>query len=615
MRALGRELLRDVGRAERLEWWQADGRGGWAASGVLGLNARRQHGLLVVATPAGRLNLLARLEERLEFAGGETVELATARYAGAVHPRGFERAEAFALDPLPCLVHETARGRLGRTVARLHDTDAVVVQHEWDGEPAQLVVRPLLAYRGVDELQRERDDLRRDVAPDGDAVACVPLAGWPPLVMRLPGGRWQGEGWWYRHCEYALDREQGLEGHEDLWSPGEFRVALRPGQAAALLAAAGAVPAADPRALLLAEKARQRAVSAGVGGLEGELRRAADAFFVRDAERGPVLAAGYPGPVERARGAAIALPGLCLAIGRVEQARDVLHSLVNRLRLGRLASGDEGGGAAAGDAQAALWFVIAVHRLREADPAAARDRGLEAAVDAVVDAWLGGGAAGLRVRSDGLVEVAADAADADDARPGCPVELQALWHNALLIAAGLSRSRGDGGRAGGLAHAAARCRESVQRVFWCDRRGHLADAVSAEGAPDFTLRAAQLHALGLPHVLLPRDAALRALAAVETGLLTPHGLRSEAGGPAEPWWAGLWADARVRLLGEAGKAAVHAWLDGLEPHLGEGVLGQVAERFDGAPPHAPRGAGAAAASVGELLRALRRVGRAPRAGR
>ncbi|MCL4822529.1 MAG: glycogen debranching enzyme N-terminal domain-containing protein [Vicinamibacteria bacterium] len=612
MRALGRELLRDVERAERLEWWQADGRGGWAASGVLGLNARRQHGLLVVATPAGRLNLLARLEERLELSDGEMIELATARYDGAIHPRGFERAEAFTLDPLPCLVHETARGRLVRTVARLHDTDAVVVQYEWDGEPAQLVVRPLLAYRGVDELQRERDDLRRDVAPDGDAVACVPLAGWPPLVMRLPGGHWQGEGWWYRHCEYALDREQGLEGHEDLWSPGEFRVALRPGQAAALLAAAGAVPAADPRALLLAEKARQRALSAGVGGLEGELRRAADAFFVRDAERGPVLAAGYPGPVERARGAAIALPGLCLAIGRVEQARDVLHSLVNRLRLGRLASGDEGGGAAAGDAQAALWFVIAVHRLREADPAAARDRGLEAAVDAVVDAWLGAGAAGLRVRSDGLVEVAADA---DDARPGCPVELQALWHNALLIAAGLSRSRGDGGRAGGLAHAAVRCRESVQRVFWCDRRGHLADAVSAEGAPDFTLRAAQLHALGLPHVLLPRDAALRALAAVETGLLTPHGLRSEAGGPAEPWWAGLWADARVRLLGEAGKAAVHAWLDGLEPHLGEGVLGQVAERFDGAPPHAPRGAGAAAASVGELLRALRRVGRAPRAGR
>jgi predicted glycogen debranching enzyme len=612
MRTLGREVLRDVERAERLEWWQADGRGGWAASGVLGLNARRQHGLLVVATPAGRANLLARLEERLEFADGEAVELATARYAGAIHPRGFEQVEAFALDPLPCLVHETTRGRLIRAVARLHGTDAVVVQYEWDGEPALLVVRPLLAYRDADGLQRERDDLRRDVARDGDAVACVPLEGWPALVMRLPGARWEGEGWWYRHCEYALDREQGLAGHEDLWSPGEFRVALRPGQAVALLAAAGAVPAADPRALLLAEKARQRGLAAGFGGLEGELRRAADGFLVRDGEHRLRVTAGYPGPAERGRDAAIALPGLCLAAGRVDEARDALRALAARLRSGRLVERDENAGPAAGDAAAALWFVIAVHRLREAEAQAGRDRGLEGAVDAVVDAWLAGAAAGLRVRTDGLVEVAADAGAA---RSGCPIELQALWHNALLIGAELSRARGDDGRAGGLAHAAVRCRESVQRVFWCERQGHLADAVSAEGEPDSRLRAEQLHALGLPHVLLPREAALRALAAVETALLTPRGLRPEAGAAPEPWRVGLWVDARVRLLGEAGKAAVHAWLEAFAPHLGEGVLGQVAERVEGGPPPAPRGAGAAAAGVGELLRALKRVGRAPRAGR
>ncbi|MCM2255982.1 MAG: glycogen debranching enzyme N-terminal domain-containing protein, partial [Vicinamibacteria bacterium] len=351
MRTLGPDELRDLDRAERLEWLQADGRGGWASSTVLGLNARRDHSLLVVnvgfqrraepvagpmgaasqtellrpqtpvgfqrraepvagpmgaasqtellrpQTPVSRVSLLARVDERLEFADGTAIELATNRYEGAVHPRGLDYAESFTLDPLPALAFATPRGRLVKTLARPHDTDAVVVQYEWEGaEPVALAVRPLLAYREVHDLQHERADFRREAIALGDSVACAPLEGWPSLTMRLAGAQWHAEGWWYRRFEYTLERERGLDHHEDLWSPGEFRVGLRPGRAVALVAAAGAPPGADPLVLLQHEKRRQRALSAGSGGLEAVLRRAADAFLVRHEAHGHGVIVSYPAP-------------------------------------------------------------------------------------------------------------------------------------------------------------------------------------------------------------------------------------------------------------------------------------------------------------------------------
>jgi glycogen debranching enzyme len=157
--------------------------------------------------------------------------------------------------------------------------------------------------------------------------------------------------------------------------------------------------------------------------------------------------------------------------------------------------------------------------------------------------------------------------------------------------------------------------------------------VADDGQADFSLRPNQLYALGLPHVLLPRDRALRVLDAVKRHLLTPVGLRTlspehpayrgrYAGGPAErdaayhqgtvwPYLAGAYFDAVTRVHGEAGKAEAREWLDGFAAHLEEAGLGTVSEVFDGDAPHAPGGAIAQAWSVGEILRVAVRTGWRP----
>jgi predicted glycogen debranching enzyme len=222
-------------------------------------------------------------------------------------------------------------------------------------------------------------------------------------------------------------------------------------------------------------------------------------------------------------------------------------------------------------------------------------------------------------------------------RPGEPVEIQALWFNALLVGAELARALGEQARAAEWTSLAARARDGFLRAFWSDDLGYLADVVSA-GTRDLSLRPNQLYAVGLPHSLLPRDKAVRVVEAARRALLTPVGLRTLApGDPAYrgryegdatsrdaayhqgtvwPYLMGVYFDAVIRLYGEDGKAEAREWLAGFAPHLAEAGLGFVSEVFDGDAPHRPGGTVAQAWSVAELLRIATRVaGRAPSHGR
>lgn len=648
--------LRDLAEASRLEWILADGLGGYASSTVLGLNTRRYHGLLVVARtpPVERMVLLSRVEEAL-LVGGRRHDLGTNLYAGGVvHPRGFERAVSFELDPLPTLTLEVEGGRLSRTVARIHGEPGAAVVYVYQGpQPAALELRPLLACRDHHALQRENGAVRRDVARVGEDVVMAPYEGCPPLHLRAPGAEWGGPACWYRAFEYAREGERGFDSTEDLWSPGLLRVTLRPGQPWGLLAWAGPIPERRPApAAAAAERARLRALTGGSEGLLGRLRVAADAFLVRRGEAGGSVIAGYPWFADWGRDTMIALPGLCLAEGRHEVARTILAEYARYIDNGMVPNRFPDGGQAPeyNAADASLWMVLAARRFAGGEPAFTRAR-LQDAVQPILDGYKAGTRHGIGMTPDGLLAQGEaglqltwmDAKVGDRVvtpRRGQAVEIQALWHNALLAGADLAREAGQAGKAEEWTALAGRARDSFVRAFWSEDAGHLADVVH-EGTQDLSLRPNQLYAIGLPHALLPRDKALRVLEAVRRELLTPAGLRTLArshpdyqgrydGGPrardaayhqgtAWPYLMGIYFDAVVRLHGEEGKAQARDWLAAFAGHLREAGLGTVSEVFDGDPPHRPGGAIAQAWSVAELLRVaekldLRRPRLPPRAG-
>jgi predicted glycogen debranching enzyme len=646
MPRLKADVLRDLAGAARREWLLADGLGGYASSSVVGLNTRRYHGLLVVARrpPVDRMALLSRLEETLVL-GERRHELGTNAYAGGVvHPRGFERAFSFELDPLPTLTWDVDGGRLSRTVARVHGQPGTAIVYAYEGPgPATLELRPLLAYRDHHALQHENTAVRRDVHRLGEDLVMAPYDGCPALHVRPAGAAWQDDGCWYRDFEYERERERGLDFTEDLWSPGVLRVALRPGEPWGLLAWAGPIP--DGRTAVgvaTSERTRLRALGGGSEGLLGDLRRAAHAFVVRRGEAGRSIIAGYHWFADWGRDTMIALPGLCLSEGRHDVARTILAEFARYVDGGMIPNRFPDGGEPPeyNAVDGSLWTVMAVHRLLEAtrDHEFARQRFADT-VAPILDGYKAGTRHGIRMTPDGLVTQGEpgvqltwmDAKVGDwvvTPRRGYAVEIQALWYNALLIGADLAAEAGERAKAAEWTALAGRARQSFLRAFWSDSVGYLADVV-AGGTPDVSLRPNQLYAIGLPHSLLPRDKAQRVLEVVKRHLLTPFGLRTLAPsdphyqgryegdvrtrdgayhqGTVWPYLIGIYFDALIRLHGEEGKAAAREWMGAFAPHLSEAGLGTVSEVFDGDPPHRPGGAVAQAWSVAELLRVAARL--------
>ncbi|MGH9886110.1 MAG: amylo-alpha-1,6-glucosidase, partial [bacterium] len=304
---------------------------------------------------------------------------------------------------------------------------------------------------------------------------------------------------------------------------------------------------------------------------------------------------------------------LCLATGRHDLARAVLAD-----HAGRTAAAVMGGGpgAPARALEAALWLAHASFRFLEAtgDRTFFRAR-LQETLFLAVETCRTGGRADVHVGADGLLVLeGADAGALVGTRPVVPgpvhaIEVQALWHNALLIAAEAARESGLAPRGAEWAALAAKVRDAVLRDFWLESRGHLADTIGARG-PVRDLGPAQLFAVGLPHALLPREKAAPVLEGVRRHLVTTRGLRGVAGETVWPHLAGIYFDAVIRIWGEVGKAEAWSWMDSFAPHLREGCVGQVSEAMSGED-GVPEGAPAYGPAVGEVLRVLVRLGRRP----
>jgi len=210
-------------------------------------------------------------------------------------------------------------------------------------------------------------------------------------------------------------------------------------------------------------------------------------------------------------------------------------------------------------------------------------------------------------------------------RRGKPVEIQALWYNALCIMEDLASRFGDEAARKRYRHLAAVAQWSFNRLFWNEKLGCLYDVVNG-GPPDPSIRPNQIFAVSLPHSMLPRDRSRSVVEKVEEHLLTPFGLRTLApsdpqyrghytGGPKErdgayhqgtvwSWLLGPFITAYIKVNGgsEEARRRAQAWLSPLESHLAEAGLGHISEIFEGDTPHRPCGCIAQAWSVAEILR-------------
>ncbi|MBK9171216.1 MAG: glycogen debranching enzyme family protein [Bryobacterales bacterium] len=634
----GTEICRDLDAALRREWLETNGLGGFASSTIAGLNTRRYHGLLVAATrpPVGRMLLLAKLDETLVFEG-RRFDLSANRYPGVIHPQGHRYLKEFRLDPFPVFAYEVESVAIEKRVFMVHGENTVVVEYEvTGGAGCTLEIRPLIAFRDYHALTRRNGALNPAVEWQPYLASVRPYADLPALHVAHNAAGFEATGRWYENVEYAEEERRGLDYREDLFNP----CLLRFHGGATVIASTEPRDISEAAILRKAEVARRAAVVAASPSPEPMVRAltaAADQFIV---ERGDLktIVAGYPWFSDWGRDTMIALPGLTLVNGRAAVARSILLGFAKHLDRGMLPNRfpEAGESPEYNTVDATLWFFEAVRSLLHStgDFGFVKDH-LYGKLQEAIQWHLRGTRYGIRADADGLLAAGEpgvqltwmDAKVGDwvvTPRHGKPVEIQALWYNALRIMEDLAARFGHAGQAaayGGLADGA---RESFNARFWNPQAGCLFDVI-ADTHRDASVRPNQVFAVSLHHTMLAPERARQVVETVRRELWTPLGLRSlsprdpayrpryEGGvmerdsayhqGTVWPWLLGPFISACVKVYGDPARKEAAGWLAHLHEHLSVAGLGQISEIADAEPPHEPRGCIAQAWSVAEWLRA------------
>jgi len=642
---LDKEICGNLDTALSREWLETNGIGGFSCASITGTNTRRYHGLLTAATkpPVGRMVQLSKLEETLVI-GEQRFDLSTNRYHGAIHPRGFELLTSFRLDPFPVFTFEVEGVQIEKSVFMVHGENTTVVQYELRGAiqvDCTLELRPLIAFRDYHQTTHENGAISAAVEDAAGLATVTPYHGLASLHLAHDAVELRRTGEWYRNFEYQVERERGLDFSEDLFNPLVLRFDLGLRGQVSVIASTEKRDAARAGEYREAEIKRHRAAvsSPGEDNFAQTLAAAADRYIVSRADLKTVIA-GYHWFGDWGRDTMIALPGLTLPTGKHDVARSILRAFARYVDQGMLPNRfpDAGEMPEYNTVDATLWFFEAARAFLEYTGDEEFVRAELYPVFAHIVGWhVRGTRYGIKVDVDGLLRSGEtgvqltwmDAKVGDwvvTPRRGRPVEIQALWYNALCIMEELARRFGNGVEEKLYRGIAAAVSSNFNRLFWNEKDACLYDVVS-DGPPDASIRPNQIFAVSLPHSMLSAVRAKNVVDKVREHLLTPYGLRSlspsdpqyrgqYAGGQAErdgayhqgtvwPWLIGPFITAYVKINGGTAGARSQAgeWLKPLGDHLSDAGLGHISEIFDGDAPYRPCGCIAQAWSVGEVLRA------------
>ncbi len=621
------------------EWLMTNGMGGYAASTVIGCNTRKYHGLLVAATlpPVGRIMTLSRMEETLQLDGqsGRVHAFATNQFPGQFHPHGWHYLQQFTLDLTARWIYDIDGVQVVKELLMPWQSNGVGLRYQLqpNGRKVTLRLAPFVALRDFHSVRRrgamfhvEHDDTRVLLHEGNHSVVIV-----------CEGGRFSPAGdWWFDHY-YAIEAERGQEHLEDLFTPGAFVLETDRAEQITLWAGVEGDPRRDWDTELENRHKAMWPIPKGATPVQQRLIRAAQDFVVRrrtpDKTEGTTILAGYPWFADWGRDTMISLPGLLLATGRFEQARQVLSVFGHYVSDGMIPNrfDDYTDEPSYNTVDASLWFIHACFEyLKASGDQATFAQILRPACAAIIDGYRQGTRYGICMDpADGLI-TQGDASTqltwmdaktggiAFTPRQGKAVEINALWYNALRLM--------------GEQEQADRVEASFRRQFWISPFRGLYDVVDGDRR-DGTIRPNQIFAVSLPHSPLTADQQAAVVEVVRRELLTPRGLHSLSPGDANyhgryagqqmerdrayhngtvwGWLIGPFLEAylKVHQEDEASRQQVREWLTPMIEHMdGEGCIGQISEIFEGDPPHRAVGCFAQAWSVAEVLRIVLRVG-------
>ncbi|MEP6547038.1 MAG: amylo-alpha-1,6-glucosidase [Gammaproteobacteria bacterium] len=623
-----------------------NGLGGFACGTVAGANTRRYHGFLMASLrpPVERTLLVAKVELSARYLSVDTDLSANEFAGGAISGQGFVHLESFAVhDGVPTWRYAVADALLEQSVfmAPGANTSYLRLELKRASAPLRVTLKPLITYRDYHSQNRGA----KDFTLDSDSAECrvQAFAGARPYRLSISHGQFTAAREWYWNFWHRMEAERGLDALEDLLSPGTFAADLTPGTPVFLVATAESEPPAPGATVLATLQSRARQLIEPLPNTAPAwirtLAQASDQFIVSRGSAGAdrSIIAGYPWFTDWGRDTMIALPGLATSLRRYEVAAGILRTYAGFVDGGMLPNcfPDAGEAPQYNTADATLWMFPALddYLLAKRDPDLARE--FFPVLMNIIHTHADGTRFGIRVDpADGLLRAGEpgtqltwmDAKHGEQVftpRIGKPVEINALWLNALDVAVRLAAPLGTKEEKNFCRSLLARAAISFGR-FWNEQRACLYDVIDVDGggAADARIRPNQILSVALPYCALNADQMRAVVDICARELLTSHGLRSlgpqesgylgrykgDAGqrdaayhmGTVWAWLLGPFSRAHYRVYGDARLA--QSFLSPMAQHLESACVGSLGEIFDGDAPHTARGCFAQAWSVAEILR-------------
>ena len=641
--SFGRNICGELSSAEAAEWLVTNGIGGYASGTVASLLTRRYHGLLIAAlkAPLGRTLLVSKLDETIEY-DGTLHHIFSNRWGNIlVEPHGYRHIEQFRLvDAIPTWTYSFGDARLEKRIWMQPDEHTTYVFYRLRQAMASMTLfaRPLVNYRDFHSETHAGDWVMRvkrvehglSISAFEEAVPFRVLSDRADVTQELH---------WYRNFSLSMEQLNGSAVMEDHLNIGEFRVTLEPGESVTFVVSTETAPNLDGASALAQRQAYETKLRALAPDMPAQLLLAADQFIVKRPDPGQAegrsIIAGYPWLRDWARDTLISLPGLTLATGRSEEACSLLKTFAQYANQGLLPScfPEAGETPEYKTADVTLWYFEAIRAYYQETGDKALLGELFPLLAEIVDWHIRGTGHNIHVDPlDGLLYAGEEGVPLTwmdsrwenwvvTPRIGKPVEINALWYNALCSMAEFARNLDQPDEP--YEKLVKRTRTNFSR-FWNDELGFCFDVPQGN---DATLRPNQLLAVSLHHSPLGKARQKAVVDICARRLLIPMGLRSlaedEQGyighydgnaqqqlgaihqGMAWGWLIGPFVSAHLRVYQNAQVARV--FLEPFLDHLSVRGIGSVSEFFDGNPPYTAHGCIAQSWSVAELLRVWREI--------
>jgi len=650
---MGRDVCGDLAQAEAREWLVTNGIGGYALGTIAGTLTRRYHGLLVAALkpPLGRTLMLAKLDDTVLY-GDRFYPLHTNRWAdGTIGPHGYRHIEQFSLDgTVPTWRYACADALLEKRIWMQPGANTTYIYYHLvrATQPLMLTMKAMVNYRDYHSNTRAQG-WRMTIVPAAQGVYVSAFPEATQLYLTSDRAEATDSHDWYYGFELTAERDRGLEDKDDHLHAVTFQATLQPGEAVTLVASTERRLELDGETALKLRRTHDhkllglwrsnRLVDAQtISPFTNRLVLAADQFIVNrstaEEPHGKTIIAGYPWFSDWGRDTMISLPGLTLATGRPDVARSILRTYARRVDQGMIPNRfpDAGEVPEYNTVDATLWFFEAVRAYYGITEDEDLIEELFPVLADIVD-WHCRGtrynihldpADGLLYAGEAGVQLTWMDAKVEDwvvtPRTGKPVEVNALWYNALRTMGKLARQIGKPHQE--YDAIADRALARFTR-FWNPAVGYCYDVLDGPDGDDSILRPNQIFAVSLPESPLTTAQQRSVVDTCGRSLLTSHGLRSldpdhsqykgQYGGNQRQrdgayhqgtvwgWLLGPFVLAHLRVYGNPAKS--REFLEPMANHLFTHGIGSLGEIFDGDPPMAPRGCIAQAWTVAEVLRA------------